>query len=688
MGGGHGQGSPAFRGHSGNIDSVALSADGKWLVTGSKDTTTRLWEVATGKQIRTFGGHSGQVLFVGLSGDGKLLITGGNDDQTVRLWEVATGKEIRSFRGHPREFVGFAYRAALSRDGKWLVTGVSHALSDKSAHLWEVATGKEVRIFRGHSSGISGVAISRDSRRLVTVSDEVARMWDLATGEEVRVFRGYSHHVNAVSLSPDGKWLVTGNGDNSARLWEMATGQQVRVLKENANYRLSQIAVSISDDAKWLATARSEAFAEELNPPARLWDVARSKEVRAFKGHDGYVYSAALSRDGKWLVTGGDDRTARLWDAGTGQEVRVFQGHARVINAIALSDDARWLVTGSGDKTARLWDVVTGKEVRTFHGHEKGISSIAVSGDAKWIITGSADQTARLWEAATGQEVRVYRGHSGTVKSVSLSGDGKWLVTGGQDETVRACGSWPRARSACVFRGLGWSPRVALSADAKRLFTGDHKGATRLWDVATGKELCRLVSFQDGSWAVVDPDGRFDASNGGDVEGLHWVVGNEPIALNQLKERYYDPGLLAKYMGFNKEPLRKVEAFRDVALFPTAKLGQPSADLKLPIDLANRGGGIGKVQVFVNGKELLADARGPATDPKAKEAKLTVDLANAPSLKPGEDNNIDDRHLEPGRLSLQPQHPADRQGARHRRPVRSPNFMRSSPASRIMRRPR
>lgn len=116
-----------FRGHSGNIDSVALSADGKWLVTGSKDTTTRLWEVATGKQIRTFGGHSGQVLFVGLSGDGKLLITGGNDDQTVRLWEVATGKEIRSFRGHPREFVGFAYRAALSRDGKWLVTGVSHA---------------------------------------------------------------------------------------------------------------------------------------------------------------------------------------------------------------------------------------------------------------------------------------------------------------------------------------------------------------------------------------------------------------------------------------------------------------------------------------------------------------------------------------------------------------------------------
>ena len=82
------------------------------------------------------------------------------------------------------------------------------------------------------------------------------------------------------------------------------------------------------------------------------------------------------------------------------------------------------------------------------------------------------------------------------------------------------------------------------------------------------RELCRLVSFDKGEWAVVDPVGRYDASNGGDVEGLHWVVGNEPIALNQLKERYYDPGLLAKHLGFNKEPLRDVAAFTDVQALP------------------------------------------------------------------------------------------------------------------------
>ena len=69
-----------------------------------------------------------------------------------------------------------------------------------------------------------------------------------------------------------------------------------------------------------------------------------------------------------------------------------------------------------------------------------------------------------------------------------------------------------------------------------------------------------MVSSTNGEWVVVDAARRFDASNGGNVKGLCWVVDNQPIELMQLKEGYFDPGLLAKKLGFNKEPLRKVEA--------------------------------------------------------------------------------------------------------------------------------
>jgi uncharacterized caspase-like protein len=180
-----------------------------------------------------------------------------------------------------------------------------------------------------------------------------------------------------------------------------------------------------------------------------------------------------------------------------------------------------------------------------------------------------------------------------------------------------------------------------LSPDGKHLLTAHQDGSSRLWDAGSGKELANLLSFRDGTWAVVDPMGRYDASNGGDIEGLHWVANNEPISLKQLKKHYYEPGLLAKQMGINKQPLRPVEALKSVRLAPDAAANPPTKDGKLKVNLTNRAGGLGRVQVFVNGKELNADARGPAVkqNPDTKEATLEIDLKNAHYLA-GEKNVI------------------------------------------------
>jgi WD40 repeat protein len=143
--------------------------------------------------------------------------------------------------------------------------------------------------------------------------------------------------------------------------------------------------------------------------------------------------------------------------------------------------------------------------------------ALGVPPDGKQVLTGSDDQTARLWDAATGKELRAFLGHCEAVKCVRFSPDGRKALTGSYDSTVRN------------------------------------------WDCASGRELCQLLSFRDGTWAVMDPAGRYDSSNGGDIQWLHGVVGNEIFPLKQLKGERYDPGLLAKYMGFDKEPPRTLQ---------------------------------------------------------------------------------------------------------------------------------
>jgi hypothetical protein len=138
----------------------------------------------------------------------------------------------------------------------------------------------------------------------------------------------------------------------------------------------------------------------------------------------------------------------------------------------------------------------------------------------------------------------------------------------------------------------------------------------------------------------LDRQGRYDAANAGDIPGLHWVVGNESIVLSQLKERYYTPRLLAKILGFDKEPLPTVEGLQLIHLFPQVEYEAPApGSTQLTVTLTNRGGGIGRVQVLVNGKEIAADVRGPNPNPQAASAELSVDLAGAP-LQPGESNTI------------------------------------------------
>ena len=257
----------------------------------------------------------------------------------------------------------------------------------------------------------------------------------------------------------------------------------------------------------------------------RLWVVATGKCLRTFEGHTGTVNAVCLSADGRFALSGSRDKTIRLWDVATGRCLRTLEGHTRVVNAVCLSADGRFVLSGSWDETLRLWDVATGKCLRTFEGHTGWVKSVCLSADGRFALSGSDDDTLRLWDVATGRCVRTFEGHTEGVNSVCLSADGRFALSGSDDDTLRL---WELATSQCfrTFKGhLNCVTSVVLSSDGQLALSASKDNRLCLWDVATS----RCLRTAHGHTASVNSvclgaDGRFALSGSADKTLRLWHV--------------------------------------------------------------------------------------------------------------------------------------------------------------------
>jgi sterol desaturase/sphingolipid hydroxylase (fatty acid hydroxylase superfamily) len=283
-------------GHTAAVLSVAISADGQRIASGSEDRTVKVWDAATGQDLATLTGHARPVRSVALTADGKHVISG-SYDKTVKVWDAVTGAEQRTLTGH----TGGVLSVAAAADERPIVSGGGDFL----AKVWDAATGAEVLTLTGPPGAVLSVAVSGDGRRLASAHWETAKVWDISTGQELLTLHGHTELVYSVAISADGQYIVSGSMDRTVKVWDSATGQEMRTLT----------------------------------------------------GHTGPVYSVAISADGQCIVSGSEDRTVKLWDAATGHELGTFTGHTDSVTSVAVSADGRRLVSGSRDGSVKVWEV-------------------------------------------------------------------------------------------------------------------------------------------------------------------------------------------------------------------------------------------------------------------------------------------------------------------------------------------
>jgi WD40 repeat protein len=258
--------------HAGGATSVAFSSDGKRIFSAGYDGRVREWARPGGQLLRTFEGALGTVWTIAVSPDGKQLAAAG-EDAIIRLWNLDSSGPPRELRGHSRNI----WRIRFSPDGKQLASGSF----DNDVRLWDVGGGRLFKTLRGHTQAIVGLDYSPDGSRLASGGDDsTIRLWRTSDGAALRTMNA-GKHVDAVHFSADGKWLISGGHAHGAvgTIWRQLTGG------------------GGDGDA------------------VRVWRTADMAPITALP-HPDDVISLAISPDGHWLVTSGEDSRFRLWRLG------------------------------------------------------------------------------------------------------------------------------------------------------------------------------------------------------------------------------------------------------------------------------------------------------------------------------------------------------------------------------------
>jgi WD40 repeat protein/DNA-binding SARP family transcriptional activator len=493
-------------GHQAGVTTVQW-LDANWLISGSADSTLRLWSSA-GTCRAVLAAHQRGIWSLAvhkLAASGSLLIASGSDDGVINLWYLPNVATLDNPETDLSELTPFATLTPPSRwvwslkfaaNGRHLISGHDDGclyVWDTGALLKPLTTGgahaplrahlqQTVKPLRGHQSRVWGLAVNPTGNRLVSGGkDQTLRFWDLERCVSLRTLKGHTNWVQSIAFSPTGETLLSGYEDSLLRQWEVDTG----TLKQSfQGHGRSVWAIAVSPDGQSAASGGED-------ETICLWDLATASNTLLAE-QQGRAWSVAFSPNGDHLAWGRGDASIVVWSLTQTAPIAVLTGHQDRVWSVAFSPNTAVLASGSSDGSIRLWSLPQGDCTQVLRGHRGWVFCICWSADGKTLASSGSDGTIRLWDSQTGNLLMTLTGPSKLILSVQFSPDGLLLVSGGDDHQVSL---WEIATEQCLQRFVGhqgWVWSVAFSPDGKKVASGSQDASIRLWDVRTQSHLQTL----------------------------------------------------------------------------------------------------------------------------------------------------------------------------------------------------
>ncbi len=284
----------AWERHTQGVEAVAVLPDGQRVVSGSSDTTLRLWDITTGEALAVIEGATLGAYAVAVAPDGSKLAAGCKDG-VVREFSLPDGNLIRELAGH----LGYVRSVAYTPDGRRLLSSAG----DGRVRIWSADSDETIHVMREHRGGVLSVAVSADGRQALSGGrDGTVRLWDLEAAELLRTFAGHRGWVQAVCFAVEGGYAFSSGRDGRILKWNLESG-----------------------------------------------------EIEAEMVHGSWVRALACAPDGKYIYAGGDDSLITCWDLTSGAKVATLRGHAASVVDLAFTPDGEYVISASLDSSLLVW---------------------------------------------------------------------------------------------------------------------------------------------------------------------------------------------------------------------------------------------------------------------------------------------------------------------------------------------
>jgi len=329
-----------LEGHRYSVNSVAVSD--KYIISGSDDKKIKIWDLSTFELIKTLKVHTDDVISVVVSGIinvsdefgniiSKQYIISGSSDTTIKIWDLSTFELVTTLKGHTYA----VYSVAVS--GKYIISGSR----DKTIKIWDLSTFKLVATLEGHTNDVNSVVVSSvfntankfgnniSKQYIISGSrDRTIKIWDFSTFELVETLEGHTDTVWSVAVSGiintsdniEKQYIISGSFDNTIKIWDLSTFKLVATLEGHTNF-VSSVAVSgINNTSNKFE--KKYIISASWDETIKIWDLSTFELVTTLEGHTDYVTSVVVSsinntadKFGKqYIISGSYDNTIKIWE--------------------------------------------------------------------------------------------------------------------------------------------------------------------------------------------------------------------------------------------------------------------------------------------------------------------------------------------------------------------------------------